>query len=222
MHRLDLLAEPRARRARVLALGRPLRRHRDRLRGHAAPPGRRAGPGWRCCGSSSARAPVRARGGAAPPRDAFLRGVAAVARRGARLPGRLPALLGAGGQGSLRGAEEGLLARPRLHALPRRPAPGPSAGLRPHLEHLARPPHPRIRDPEVRRRLRLAQRLLAAAARDRWSARSTSLFEHFPSQAGPPVVHRATCSHGVARIRGMECVAPEQVAEAFYARKIVF
>jgi hypothetical protein len=26
----------------------------------------------------------------------------------------------------------------------------------------------------------------------------------------------------VARIRGMECVAPEQLAEAFYARKVVF
>ena len=55
----------------------------------------------------------------------------------------------------------------------RRPAPGPSPGLGPDLEHLARPPDPRVRDPEVRRRLRLAQRLLAASRAPPWSARST-------------------------------------------------
>jgi LmbE family N-acetylglucosaminyl deacetylase len=46
------------------------------------------------------------------------------------------------------------------------------------------------------------------------------VFEHFPSQSGrqwfTPDLLQA-----VARIRGMECVAPDQVAEAFYARKIV-
>ncbi len=46
------------------------------------------------------------------------------------------------------------------------------------------------------------------------------LLEHFPSQAGKhwmtPDLVRA-----VARIRGMECVASELVAEAFYCRKAV-
>jgi len=35
----------------------------------------------------------------------------------------------------------------------------PPAGIRSLLEHLARPPHPRIRDPEVRRGLRIAELL---------------------------------------------------------------
>jgi LmbE family N-acetylglucosaminyl deacetylase len=47
------------------------------------------------------------------------------------------------------------------------------------------------------------------------------VFKHFGSQAErhwfTPDLLRS-----VARIRGMECVAPEQVAEAFYARKAVF
>jgi len=47
------------------------------------------------------------------------------------------------------------------------------------------------------------------------------VLEHFGSQAGKhwltPDLIRA-----VARIRGMECVAPEALAEAFYCRKAVF
>ena len=47
------------------------------------------------------------------------------------------------------------------------------------------------------------------------------VIEHFQSQAGKhwltPDLLRA-----VARIRGMECVAPDGVAEAFYSRKAVF
>lgn len=47
------------------------------------------------------------------------------------------------------------------------------------------------------------------------------VLEHFGSQAGKhwltPDLVRA-----VARIRGMECVAPEALAEAFYCRKAVF
>jgi LmbE family N-acetylglucosaminyl deacetylase len=47
------------------------------------------------------------------------------------------------------------------------------------------------------------------------------ILEHFRSQATrqwftPDLLQ------GVARIRGMECVAAEQVAEAFYGRKLVF
>jgi len=46
-------------------------------------------------------------------------------------------------------------------------------------------------------------------------------FEHFRSQAGKQWFTRDLLQ-GVARVRGMECVAPDQVAEAFYARKIAF
>jgi LmbE family N-acetylglucosaminyl deacetylase len=47
------------------------------------------------------------------------------------------------------------------------------------------------------------------------------LFEHYRSQAGRQWFTRDLLQ-GVARIRGMECVAPEEVAEAFYARKATF
>ena len=47
------------------------------------------------------------------------------------------------------------------------------------------------------------------------------LFEHYLSQKGRQWFTRDLLL-GVARIRGMECVAPEQVAEAFYGRKILF
>ena len=47
------------------------------------------------------------------------------------------------------------------------------------------------------------------------------LFEHYRSQAGRQWFTRDLLA-GVARIRGMECQAPDQVAEAFYGRKIVF
>jgi LmbE family N-acetylglucosaminyl deacetylase len=47
------------------------------------------------------------------------------------------------------------------------------------------------------------------------------VFEHFGSQADRHWFTRDLLS-SVARVRGMECVAPEQVAEAFYARKVVF
>lgn len=45
------------------------------------------------------------------------------------------------------------------------------------------------------------------------------VLEHYASQRGK---HWFTADllRAVARIRGMECVAPEQVAEAFYARKV--
>jgi LmbE family N-acetylglucosaminyl deacetylase len=43
---------------------------------------------------------------------------------------------------------------------------------------------------------------------------------HYGSQAGKHWLTRDLLQ-AVARIRGMECVAPEQVAEAFYSRKMV-
>lgn len=59
---------------------------------------------------------------------------------------------------------------------------------------------------------------LSAATVDRKIA---LVLEHFGSQAGK---HWLTPDliRSVARIRGMECVAPEALAEAFYCRKAVF
>jgi LmbE family N-acetylglucosaminyl deacetylase len=51
--------------------------------------------------------------------------------------------------------------------------------------------------------------------------KASLVLQHYPSQAGKhwltPDLVRA-----VARIRGMECVAPDGMAEAFYCRKAVF
>jgi len=44
------------------------------------------------------------------------------------------------------------------------------------------------------------------------------VLEHYGSQSGRHWLTRDLLQ-GVARIRGMECVAPDQVAEAFYVRK---
>ncbi|HET6413622.1 MAG TPA: PIG-L deacetylase family protein [Anaeromyxobacter sp.] len=47
------------------------------------------------------------------------------------------------------------------------------------------------------------------------------VLEHFASQTGKHWL-TADLLRGVARIRGMECVAPDAHAEAFYCRKVVF
>lgn len=47
------------------------------------------------------------------------------------------------------------------------------------------------------------------------------VLEHFASQGGKHWLTRDLLQ-GLARVRGVECVAPEQVAEAFYGRKLVF
>jgi LmbE family N-acetylglucosaminyl deacetylase len=47
------------------------------------------------------------------------------------------------------------------------------------------------------------------------------ILAHFPTQAHKHWLSRDLL-RAVARIRGMECVAPEQLAEAFYARKVAF
>jgi LmbE family N-acetylglucosaminyl deacetylase len=47
------------------------------------------------------------------------------------------------------------------------------------------------------------------------------VLKHFPSQSGKQWFTRDLLQ-AVARLRGMECVAPDQVAEAFYARKMTF
>ena len=47
------------------------------------------------------------------------------------------------------------------------------------------------------------------------------LLRHYPSQSSRQWFTRDLWQ-GVARVRGMECAAPDQVAEAFYGRKLVF
>jgi LmbE family N-acetylglucosaminyl deacetylase len=47
------------------------------------------------------------------------------------------------------------------------------------------------------------------------------LLRHFPTQAGKPWF-TADLFRALPRIRGMECAAPEGIAEAFYCRKAVF
>ncbi len=46
------------------------------------------------------------------------------------------------------------------------------------------------------------------------------VLKHYGSQSGKHWLTRDLLQ-GVARIRGMECVAPDQLAEAFYVRKLV-
>ncbi len=59
---------------------------------------------------------------------------------------------------------------------------------------------------------------LSAAALER---KISLVLEHYPSQAKKPWF-RADLFRALARIRGMECVAPDEFAEAFYCRKAVF
>jgi LmbE family N-acetylglucosaminyl deacetylase len=59
---------------------------------------------------------------------------------------------------------------------------------------------------------------LSTSALDR---KVSLLLKHFPSQAGKPWF-TADLFRAVARIRGMESVAPEGFAEAFYCRKASF
>jgi LmbE family N-acetylglucosaminyl deacetylase len=47
------------------------------------------------------------------------------------------------------------------------------------------------------------------------------VLQHFPTQAGKPWF-TADLFRALARVRGMECTAPEGLAEAFYCRKAVF
>ena len=85
---------------------------------------------------------------------------------------------------------------PDPHALARRPPPGSPARLRADLEHVPRPPDPRVRDPEVRRRPRAAERLrprsseAIVAAQGRPAARRTSP-RSAASTGSPQTVPRA-------------------------------
>ena len=78
----------------------------------------------------------------------------------------------------------------RAHAHARRPPPGPPARLRADVEHVPGPPDPRIRDPEVGRRPRAAERL-RPLTEEFWCRRSsTCSAAHFDTPARQALVRR--------------------------------
>ena len=113
---------------------------------------------------------------------------------------------GARDQGVLRAAQGRLQARPRLHPPASGPPPGSPHDVRDHVEHVARPPHPRVRDPEVRRRHGRAEPL-RAARRPPLRRKVAHLFEHVPL-AGEKHWFTEDLFSGLLRLRGMECQSP--------------
>ena len=153
---LPLADAARAASTRVLALGCSLRRHRDRLRrddprAHARPAGRRGDLG-------RARRGRRPRDEARASAERFLAAAGRADVERPRLPRRLLPVRGRRDQGGLRGAQGGSTRRSSSRTRAR-PAPGPPPRLRADLEHVPRPPDPRVRGPEVRRRPRHAERV---------------------------------------------------------------
>ena len=122
-------------------------------------------------------------------------------------------------QGVLRGTQGRVLAGCGLHPPAHRPPPGPPADLRADVEHVPRPPDPRVRGAQVRRRHGRAERLRAApgAAPRR---KIDHLLEHFASQRSKRWFGEDLFS-GLLRLRGMECNSPTSYAEAFFCRKAV-
>ncbi len=151
------------------------------------------------CSTPERAREARGLGGGVPGGRRAARGSSIKSHRDGFLPHRAGP-----GEGGVRGAEARGLAGSDPHPLPRRPAPGPPARLRADLEHLAEPPDPRVRDPEVRRRLRDPQPLRPPERRRPWSGRSPWSWSAFPTQAGK-AWFTADLFRAVARIRGMEC-----------------
>ena len=84
-------------------------------------------------------------------------------------------------QGVLRGAEGRFRARPGLHSSARGPAPGSPPQLRADLEHVPRPPDPRVRGAEVRRRHGRSEHVRPPLRRPR-ERKIDHLMDHFASQ----------------------------------------
>ena len=105
------------------------------------------------------------------------------------------------------------------HARAARPAPGPPARLRAHLEHVARPPDPRVRDPEVRRRSRDARTSSYRSRRSSRRRRSDAHATRSRASAGS-TGSTAELFLGLMRLRGMEARAASGYAEAFACRKL--
>ena len=108
-------------------------------------------------------------------------------------------------------------ARSRPHPPSRRPAPGPPARRRARVADVPRPPDPRVRDPEVRRRPRLAQHVRAARRRPRRRARCAARSEASPASRAGWFNAETFWPAPAARDRGPR---RSGYAEAFHGRKV--
>ena len=97
-----------------------------------------------------------------------------------------------------------LLARRRPHPPARRPAPGPPPHLRADLEHVPRPPDPRVRGAQVRRRHGRARTPSSRSTSDSAQRKIDHLMEHFGTQRskrwfkrGPVLGPAPAARHGV-------------------------
>ena len=161
------------------------------------------------------------RGGARERRGASSTGFADDARRRRGLPRRLLPVRRRRGQGVLRGAEGASVTpdvifthqRADLHQDHR-------ADLRADLEHVPRPPDPRVRDPEVRRRPRARRTsFVHARARRSPSARSTLLIDALRDAARRSTGSPRTCSARCCGCAAWSATRRRAHAEAFYCRK---
>ena len=123
-------------------------------------------------------------------------------RRGRRprVPRRVHAVHRRDRQGGVRGAQA-RRARPRAHPHARRPAPGPSARLRAHVEHVPRSPDPRVRGSEVGRRPRDGRTSTSRSTTTSSSASSTSSCATSPPRQGKHWYDEETF-RGLMRLRG--------------------
>ena len=184
------------------------RRHRDRLRRHGPAPARRA-PGLDgALGGVRRRRPSARREARASAAD-FLAGAAeaeVVVKpfRDELLPVRQGRRSRTSSRRSKRDDEPDLV----LTHHRARPAPGPPPGRRADLEHLPRPPDPRVRDPQVRGRSRARRTcyvpLAEAVAQRKIELILRSLRVAGAASAGSaPRPSRRSCA-----LRGIECNAP--------------
>ena len=122
-------------------------------------------------------------------------------------------------QGLVREPEGARRARRHPDPSPRRRAPGSPRGQPADLEHVPRSPDPRVRDPEVGWRSRPAQCLRAGRRRGA-GAQDRAADARISARQRSKDWFDAETFRGLARLRGMECRAPERYAEAFFARKL--
>ena len=142
-------------------------------------------------------------------------------RRGRRprVPRRLLPVRRRRGEGRLRGAE-GRLEPDLIFTHTRaRPPPGSPPRLRADVEHVARPPDPRVRDPEVRRRPRRAERLRAAVDEELAREKAAACSETLPEPARQALVRRGALPRADAHSRHGGG-SPSGYAEAFTCRKL--
>ena len=95
---------------------------------------------------------------------------------------------------------KGLRAGSRLHPLLERPPPGSPPRRGADLEHLPEPPRPRIRDSEIRRGLRLAERLRRPDGRRRGTEGSAAP-RALPDAAGAALVYGGSLPRGATNPR---------------------